>query len=313
MGAFRRPVRYLREQRPGLNRARSRGAREARGEIVLYTDDDVRPDPNWITAMLEPFSNPRVAAVTGLVMPLELESRAQFLFEAYGGFGRGFERRVFDYTNLAPSAAGVAGAGASMAFRRDLLVGMGLFEAELDAGTVTETGGDSYAFYQLLAEGFQIVYNPEALVWHRHRRELDDLRATLASYSVGGFAFLTRCLLEHGDWQAMAIALEWLLSDHLPQLGRSLFGWIRPNVDRPDRLPLSLVLPQFAGIIRGIRAHFVARRIESRSGAGLERVEQALDPPPDPIANPPPEPYSDQVAGPLAGRQAERPAGRSPR
>jgi GT2 family glycosyltransferase len=249
------PVKYLREDRPGLNWARARGAREAAGEIVIYTDDDVIVDGGWIKAMLEPFESSRTAAVTGLILPLELEAEPQELFERYGGFGRGFEKRAFDYTNIAPSAAGYVGAGASMALRRELVVDLGLFEAELDCGTAAETGGDAYAFYRLLANGYRIVYNPEALIWHRHRRDYTSLRKTLASYSVGGFAFLTRCLVQHRDLQAIGVALSWLWSDHLEQLARVLSR-------SPDALPLDLVLAQFTGVPRGIIAYFISRRRE---------------------------------------------------
>lgn len=249
------PVRYLREDRPGLNWARSRGAREAAGEIVIFTDDDVVVDRDWVTAIVEPFHHPRVAAVTGLTLPLELETAAQELFETYGGFGRGFERRIFDYTRIPPAAAGMVGAGANMAIRRDLINTMRLFDAELDCGTAAQTGGDAYGFYQLLTEGFQIVYTPDALTWHRHRREYAALRRTLAGYSVGGVAFLMRCWLQHGDWQAPAVAASWFRHDHLNQLARVLLR-------RSNRVPFDLVWAQIAAFPFGVRAYFQSRRAE---------------------------------------------------
>jgi glycosyltransferase involved in cell wall biosynthesis len=264
------PVRYVREDRPGLNVARATGARAARGDILLYTDDDVVVDEGWVRAMLEPFSNPRVAAVTGLTMPLELESEAQELFEVYGGFGRGFERRSFDYTQIAPAASGLVGAGANMAVRRDLALSMGLFDAELDGGTVTQTGGDSYAFYLLLAEGYQIVYTPAALVRHRHRRDLATLRRTLAGYSVGGFAFLTRCFVQHGDWQALDVAYQWLRSDHWAQLKKALLR-------RPGRLPLRFVLPQIAAVPQGILAYFRSVPYERARLQQVRRPEMPIE------------------------------------
>ena len=256
------PVRYVREDRIGLNWARSRGARVATGDIVIYTDDDVVVDAGWVSSILEPFSHLRVAAVTGLTMPLELGTEAQELFEVYGGLGRGFRRRVFDYTMMAPSAAGIVGAGANMAIRRELINDMHLFDAELDCGTVARTGGDAYAFYQLLVKGYQIVYTPQALVWHRHRRDYASLRKTLASYSVGGFAFLTRCWLRHGDWQALAVAASWFWNDHLHQLARTLGR-------RPGYLPLDLVLAQITAIPLGPWAYFVGRRLEGAASAGV--------------------------------------------
>lgn len=262
------PVRYVREDRIGLNWARSRGARAATGDIVIYTDDDVVVDSHWVSAILEPFDHPRVAAVTGLTMPLELETEAQELFEVYGGLGRGFVRRVFDYTTLAPAAAGVAGAGVNMALRRELINHLRLFDAELDCGTIAQTGGDTYALYQLLAAGYQIVYTPEALVWHRHRRDYASLRKTLAGYSVGGFAFLTRCWLQHGDWQAPAVAASWFWGDHLRQLVRSIMR-------RPKSLPLDLVLAQIVAIPRGPWAYLASRQRERTVASTLLNEAQA--------------------------------------
>ena len=217
-------------------------------------------EPGWVGAMLGPFEHARVGAVTGLTLPLELETHAQEVFEWYGGFGRGFRRRVFDYTIMAPAAAGVVGAGANMALRRDLILHLGLFDAELDCGTVARTGGDAYAFYQVLCEGYQIVYEPAALVRHRHRQDDAALRRTLIGYSVGGFAFLTRCLHRHGDWQALPVAAEWFISDHVRQLVRALLR-------RPRALPLDLVLAQIAAIPLGPWAYFASLAAERRHSA----------------------------------------------
>lgn len=264
-------ARYVREDRIGLNWARTRGARVAAGEVLAFTDDDVVVDRDWIVSILRPFAERRVAAVTGLTMPLELETEAQQLFERYGGFVRGFAPRVFDYTNIRPPAAGVVGAGANMAIRRALVDRLRLFEAELDCGTVARTGGDTYAFYRLLADGYRIVYAPDALVWHEHRRDYADLRRTLHGYSVGGFAFLTRCLLRHGDCQAVPVAVSWVMHDHLRKLARSLLR-------RPGHLPLGLVLSYLAGCFVGPWAHFASRRRERRAAApssGPNRLETA--------------------------------------
>ncbi len=61
--------------------------------------------------------------MTGLVAPLELETRAQLLFENYGGFGRGFEREwtrvdvaAGERVARRHGATGKFGTGANMAF-----------------------------------------------------------------------------------------------------------------------------------------------------------------------------------------------------
>jgi len=64
--------------RPGLSRARNRGVLAARGEVIVFTDDDAIVDPNWLTAMIDPFTaSPYVAATTGIALPLEERYKPQ--------------------------------------------------------------------------------------------------------------------------------------------------------------------------------------------------------------------------------------------
>src|SRR5512143_830758 len=46
----RLPIRGVFETQPGLSNARNRAVREAGGEYVLFTDDDVLVDPDWLVA-----------------------------------------------------------------------------------------------------------------------------------------------------------------------------------------------------------------------------------------------------------------------
>jgi GT2 family glycosyltransferase len=267
-------VRYIVEPRRGLNAARAAGLAAATGDIVIYTDDDVIIDANWIGAMLEPFSHSRVGAVTGLTMPYELETPAQALFEYYGGHSRGYRRQVFDLGSMPAAGAGKVGSGANMAFRKSVAVALHLFEPELDMGTVTLTGGDAHAFYLVIRHGYQIVYTPDALVWHVHRREYEALRNMLGAYSCGGMAHLTRCLVRYRDPEALRVAWWWLTRDHLRPLYRALRR-------QPDAMPLDLVLAQLAGFVRGPLAYFRAKRIEDARPVGPAH--------PVPLAEPAPE------------------------
>ena len=68
--------------RPGLSRARNRGVLAARGEVIVFTDDDAIVDPHWLTAMIDPFTaSPYVAATTGIALPLEQRYAPQRWFE----------------------------------------------------------------------------------------------------------------------------------------------------------------------------------------------------------------------------------------
>src|SRR6476619_4200015 len=88
------PVKYSREIKPGLNRARNRGIQESSNEIIAFTDDDVKVDKYWLQSINKIFSNKEVMGASGYVAPAELETPAQALFEfGYGGLGHGFRRR----------------------------------------------------------------------------------------------------------------------------------------------------------------------------------------------------------------------------
>ena len=130
-----------------------------------------------------------------------------------------------------------------MAFRRELLLQLGGFDPRLDGGTATCSGGDTDMFARVLETGAQIVYTPEALVWHRHRRTDTELRSCIFGYGVGLYSFLTKRLLEARDLQALVIAARWLVGPLVKAVWRRLRG--RPTVS------LDLLLLEFCGAFLG--------------------------------------------------------------
>ena len=80
-------VRYIVEPIRGLNNARNTGLRAATGDVVVYVDDDVRPEPGWVDALLRRFDRPEVGVVCGLVLPEALETEGQIGFQYDLGFG----------------------------------------------------------------------------------------------------------------------------------------------------------------------------------------------------------------------------------
>ena len=142
-------VRYAREDRPGLDVARNTGAKLATGEIVAYADDDVVLQPRWLERLVRAFDRPEIAAVTGLVLPMELETEAQRHFETYWGFGRGYRPIDFGAAFFAADRktgcpSWKIGAGASMAFRREIFGMLGFFDERLDVGAAGCSGDSEY-------------------------------------------------------------------------------------------------------------------------------------------------------------------------
>lgn len=70
--------------------------------------------------------------------------------------------------------------------------------------------------------GYQVRYTPEALIWHRDRRDQAALRAMLYGYSVGVYALLCRALFVHRDADAIGVGLSWVWKHHLRQTMRGI-------------------------------------------------------------------------------------------
>jgi len=246
-------VRYIREDVPGSSAARNRALREAKHEFVAFTDDDAAPDPNWLRSLLQNFSDPRVMCVTGLVMPLELETEAQEWFERYSPHGRGFYRLVFDGAKDNPLIVATVGVSASMALRKSLIDFIGLFDEDLGAGTPTVGGEDCELFARILRSGYRIVYEPRALSWHRHRRTWEELQKTLQGYGIGVYAFWTRMFLVNREFSVPLLAWGWFRYKQLPELVASLRK-------QPNSIPSDLLLAQLRGCISGPMAYFASRK-----------------------------------------------------
>lgn len=191
-----RRVAYVIEHRRGLAHAHNRGVSAASGELLAFTDDDVVVDRHWATALAEAFvAAPRAGCVTGLIMPAELETRAQAMLERRGSFAKGFrfaEHHIADADAhpLFPYTAGRLGSGANMAFRARSLREIGGFDHALGTGTPARGGDDLLAFFRTAVTGHSIVYQPGALVWHHHRRDPQSLKRQAFGYGVGLGAYL---------------------------------------------------------------------------------------------------------------------------
>jgi GT2 family glycosyltransferase len=249
-------IRYVMEPRPGLNWARNRAAREALGSIVAYTDDDVAIDPLWVQALARHFENEAVMCVTGLVVPAARETAAQNIFEEYGGFGRGFERRYYTmgmqkHWRYWPLGAGVFGTGCNMAYRKSLFAKIGDFDPALDVGTPTHGAGDHDMFYRTLRAGYVVVYEPAALIWHYHRPSYEQLRDQLYDFGCGVYAFWTKTFFSDAPmrWRTLTFAMLWYKEWFIERL-----------LHRPKGFPRRLVLVEAMGALRGLLAYWQSRR-----------------------------------------------------
>jgi GT2 family glycosyltransferase len=203
-------ARVVREPYPGASAARNRGAEVATGEVIAFTDDDVVVDPGWLRALAGRFvREPDVAAVTGLVAPLELETSAQIMFErsdiafpqglaplTFRRVGR-FEvaHRAANGTERVDSLYKTGEFGSHMAFRAEALRSVGGYDIALGPGTPARSGEDLGVLIALLCAGRKIAYEPTAIIRHSHRATMTELEAQIYGYGVGFTAMLAAAAL----------------------------------------------------------------------------------------------------------------------
>jgi len=257
---------FIDESRPGLSYARNAGFAAATGDIVIAIDDDVTVPEGWLERLVRPFARPEVMAVTGHVLPLELETESQRRFEAYGGLGRGFSSFEANGEWFRSLRGAVPtwnlGATANAAFRSTIFrdPAIGVLDEALGAGMPTGCSEDTYLFYRILKAGHTIAYDPTAWVWHRHRRDAPALRRQIYAYSKGHVAYHLTTLLRDGDRRALV-----RLGYSLPKVyARRIYARLR----RWSDYPLSLILIEIAGTLAGPWALWQARRRVRKLGPG---------------------------------------------
>jgi glycosyltransferase involved in cell wall biosynthesis len=189
----RNGFRYAREDTPGLDWTRNRGIKEAKYDIIAFIDDDALAAPGWLRGVAQGFEDPEIMAVTGMVLPAEVETRAQNDFERYGGMSKGFTGKTIRHDELSNRElfwASNWGVGANMAFRRNLFEAIGDFDVALDVGTPTNGAGDIEFFFRTVAAGYALRYEPAAMIRHVHRRDDASLQRQVYNNGRGFAAYL---------------------------------------------------------------------------------------------------------------------------
>ena len=172
--------------------------RSASGDVVAFVDDDVVVDPDWLARIAAVWrAEPTTGAVTGQILPIELATDAQVAFERRGGFRGGKTRVRYSGPSLVgdpiyPYAPGMFGAGANMAVHRATALRIGAFDEALDTGPPLPGGGDIDMMHRIVRCGHPLVYEPRAVVFHRHRRQTAELLRQYRSWGQSLMAFTVK-------------------------------------------------------------------------------------------------------------------------
>jgi O-antigen biosynthesis protein len=245
-------IQLVEETRQGAAWARNAGLAHARGEIIAFADDDVVIDPGWIRNLADAFARREdLACVTGLVLPLSLETPTQLLFEQLLTPGKGFHRRTFHVSDqrqadpLFPYTPGEMGSAANMALRADIAHRLRGFDTSIGR----RAGLEIELFIRILLRGYAIAYEPSAIVWHEHPTEMGRLRRRAFRYGVGLTAMLTK--------KVVAGPERMDLIRRVPAGCRHVLDpTSRKNAQKPTDYPRSLDGLERVGMLLGPGAYF---------------------------------------------------------
>ena len=178
-------------QNSGPAAARNAGVEAASGAIILFTDADCEPTPDWLEKMVAPFADPDVAGAKGVYRTRQTAWIARFTQLEYEvKYVRMARQDRIDFIDTY-----------SAAYRRDVFLANGGFDVIFKTASVE----DQELSFRLARKGYRLVFVPDAAVYHRHN-------ATLRHYWRRKFGI--------GYWKALL--LRWhperaVKDSHTPQ------------------------------------------------------------------------------------------------
>jgi glycosyltransferase involved in cell wall biosynthesis len=164
------PLRVLREERQGRSYALNRAIESARGEILIFTDDDVSLRPGFVAGHAAVYSDARIGGAGGRILPVMPENTPGWMRElcenrSGGPAGRydwGSEMRAIEEGGEIHLPY-----GANMSLRREIAANLGGFRTDLGWGTQLVPGEEIDMFERIRRAGSKVVYQPDAVVEHR--------------------------------------------------------------------------------------------------------------------------------------------------
>ncbi|UVI39095.1 glycosyltransferase family 2 protein [Qipengyuania spongiae] len=210
----------------GLGAARDAAWRMAKGDIVLFTDDDCYVAPDIVDATLEAFAkHPQTGLIGGRILlhdpsdyPVTIDERTE-------------TEMIAPYSFAPPGTL----QGANFAFRRSALEAIGGIDTMLGAGTPFPCE-DIDAVAACLWAGIPGRFDPTMVVRHHHGRKAADFPLLMEGYDRGRGAYFAKYMLRPDSRDAY------------------LSGWMRERFSVPSRSDLAALLRELRSALRYLRA-----------------------------------------------------------
>jgi glycosyltransferase involved in cell wall biosynthesis len=180
------PVVLVKEKQRGLGNARNAGIKVSKGSFLIFTDDDCYPQPDFIDSIVKVFRNNDVDFFGGRVLQYDPTDYPVCL-------NVGTAQKYFPPGGFIPPGEIQ---GACMAFRREVIARMGLFDPAFGAGTAFAVE-DSDMITRACFDGFSAGFFPETAVYHHHRRKKEGAKAVTKAYEYGTGAYMAKLIMDY--------------------------------------------------------------------------------------------------------------------
>ncbi len=210
-------VRLIRQANAGPASARNTGALAARGEYLVFTDDDCQPTPDWLTALETAIAAAPKALIGGRTfnaLANNLYSTASQLLIDY----------LYDYFNQSQGTA-MFFASNNFAVPSDLFRDLGGFDQQFPLAAAE----DREFCDRWLQHNLSMAYAPEMQVYHNHHLSLKRFWRQHFNYGRGAYCFhQVKAHRANGSVKVEPLRFYWQLltyplSQHQPQ-GITLLG-----------------------------------------------------------------------------------------
>lgn len=239
-------LRYEFEGEQGLSHARNHGIDAAHGTVLLFTDDDVLPEPDWMEATLAGLEQYHADACGGYIAPIWEVPPPDWLTERFYGFLAVRTDRSDDYDITSPSQAPF---GANMAFRRNVFEKVGGFDTSRGRkGNVLASGEDGELFERILAAGFKAVFLGQSRVHHK----VESFRLTKRYFRRWRFQ-TSRNIAQSKDMTGERRLLNiplYVFPQFLRAVARMLWGYV--SQPRDEAFNREMVVCHFLGLMQGL-------------------------------------------------------------
>jgi glycosyltransferase involved in cell wall biosynthesis len=163
---------YYNDPQPGLHVGRHLGLKKARGDILVYADDDIEAFPTWLEGIAEAFEDPQIALVGGKNLPkFEAEPpdwiKQMWKEDQHGNRELGY-LSILDLGDKIKEISPFYVNGCNFSIRKSVLLEAGGFHPDGMPEELIRYRGDGERHISrfILGQGYKALYHPKASIYH---------------------------------------------------------------------------------------------------------------------------------------------------